>query len=46
VQDLPDQSTQTVGDRADGLGMSETSDDPMVDDGEDCPLAFTAALAA
>ena len=30
VQDLPDQSTQPVGDRADRLGMSEARDDPKV----------------
>ncbi len=46
VQDLPDQSTQPAGDRADGLRMPETGDEPALDDAKIVPFAFTAALAA
>jgi hypothetical protein len=35
VQDLPDQSTQPVGDGADGLGMSEARHEPTIHHGED-----------
>jgi hypothetical protein len=34
VQDLPDQPTEPVGDRADGLAVSEAWDDPTVHGGE------------
>ena len=40
VQDLPDQSTQPVGDSADGLGMTEARDEPTVHDREDCSLGL------
>ena len=40
VQDLPDQSTQPVGDRTDRLGMSQARDDAAVHDGKDRPLGF------
>ena len=46
VQDLPDQSTQPVRGRPDGLGMAEPRDEPAIRDGEDGARAFTAALAA
>jgi len=38
-QDLPDQTTESVGDGANCLGMAEAWDDPTVDDGKDRPLA-------
>ena len=34
VQDLPDQSTEAVGDGPNRLGMSEAWDDSTVDDGK------------
>ena len=40
VQDLPDQSTESVGDGPNRLSMSEAWDDPTVDDGKDHPLGF------
>jgi hypothetical protein len=40
VEDLPDQSTQPVGDRADCLGVSEAGDDPTVHNGEDRALGL------
>ena len=40
VQDLPDQSTESVGDGANCLGMSKAWDDPTVDDGKDRPLGL------
>src|SRR5688572_16302245 len=40
VQDLPDQSTESVGDGPNRLGMSEAWDDLTVDDGKDRPLGF------
>ena len=46
VQNLPNQTTEPVGDRADGLGVSKAWDEPTIHDGEDRPFAFTAALAA
>jgi hypothetical protein len=44
VQDLPDQSTQPVVDRAGCLGMSEAWDDPTVHDGKDRPLGLYRPL--
>jgi hypothetical protein len=46
MRNLPDQPTQAVGDRANGLGVSTTRDEPAIQDGEIVPLAFTAALTA
>lgn len=40
VQDLPDQSTQSVADGPNRLGMSEAWDDPTVDDGKNRPLGL------
>src|ERR1700754_1469899 len=35
MQDLPDQPTQSVGDRPDGLSMPEARHEAAIDDGED-----------
>ena len=40
VQDLPDQSTQPVGDGANRLGMPEARDDPTIHDGKDRPFGL------
>ena len=46
VQDLPDQSTESVGDGPNRLGMSEAWDDPTVDDGKDltCRISSDQSL--
>jgi hypothetical protein len=44
VQDLPDQSTQPVGDGANGLRMAETRDEPPIHDGEDRALGFHSGI--
>jgi hypothetical protein len=46
VENLPDQTAQSVSDGTDGLGMAEARDQPAIHDVEDRPFAFTAALAA
>src|SRR5262249_782060 len=40
VQNLPDQTTEPVGDGTDRLGVSKTRDEPAIHDGEECPLRF------
>jgi hypothetical protein len=38
--DLPDQSTQPVGDGANGLRMAKAWDEPAIHNGEDRPRGF------
>jgi hypothetical protein len=40
VQDLPDQTTEPMADRTDGLGVSQARDEPAIDDCEDSALGF------
>src|SRR5580765_532175 len=40
MQDLPDQSTQPVGDGANSLRMAKARDEPAIHHGEDRPLRF------
>src|ERR1700704_4347358 len=44
VQNLPDQPTQPVRDRPDGLGMAEAWDDAAIYDGEDRPLGLDGGI--
>ena len=42
VEDLPNQTTQPVGDSADRLGVSESGNEPAIHDGEDRTVARRA----
>src|ERR1700730_4288404 len=44
VQDLPDQPTQAVGDRADGLSMAKPGGEPAIHDGEDRALGLNRSI--
>jgi hypothetical protein len=46
VKNLPDQTTEAVGDRTDGLRVPEARDEVAIDEAKMLPFAFTAALAA
>lgn len=44
VQDLPDQSTEPMGDSPDGLRMAKPRDEPTIDHGEDGPLGLDGGI--
>jgi hypothetical protein len=44
MQDLPNQTTQPVGDCADRLGVSESGDEPATDDREDHAFGFDRSV--
>jgi hypothetical protein len=44
VEDLPNQTTQPLGDGADRLGVAESGNEPAIHDGEDRPLGFHRSL--
>jgi hypothetical protein len=46
VEDLPNQTTQPVGDGADRMGVAEARDEPAIHDREDRTLGLHAVLAA
>jgi hypothetical protein len=46
VKHLPDQPTESMGDRADGLCVPESRNEPSIHDGEDRAFGLTAAFAA
>jgi hypothetical protein len=46
VKNLPNQTTEPVGDCIHGLAVLETQDEPAIDDGEIVPLAFPERFAA
>ena len=46
MQNLPDQTTEPVGDGTDGLCVSKAGDEPAYTIAKIVPFAVTAALAA